>query len=241
MPWNLLILPLVAGYYLLTKCYLFKFHQQRLDRQRLIFESILLGIAIMGVTYTIREFFIAYLPDFASLIYSYSPFDIPYALTSFFTIVVSISFSLIYNKFSTDKKWIKKSIKDVGNEFEILMKWSFTEKSLLQFTLDNGKVYVAYVKELPIPSISNYIRLIPIISGYRDNLQEVDYTTHYLAVYAEYIREGKVTNIKDLNTDIVLDITNIISVSNFDLGMHRMFQNSANSTTHNNVENRDNR
>lgn len=225
MPWNLLILPLVAGYFLLTKCYVFKFHQQRLDRQRLIFESILLGIAIMVVTYILREIFFAVLPNFSNLIYSYSPFDIPYALTSFFTITVSILFTVIYNWFSTDKEWIKKSIKDVGNEFEILMMWSFTEKSLLQFTLDNGKVYVAYVKELPIPSISNYIRLIPFISGYRDSQQEVHYTTHYLSVYDEYISKGKVTNIEELNTDIVLDITNIIGVSNFDLGMHKKFQN----------------
>ena len=46
MPWNLLLLNLVAGYYLLTRSHYFKFEQQRLDRQRLIFESILLGVAL---------------------------------------------------------------------------------------------------------------------------------------------------------------------------------------------------
>ena len=54
MPWNLLILPLVAGYYLLTRSYYFKYEQQRLDRQRLIFESVLLGVALAVFTYIIR-------------------------------------------------------------------------------------------------------------------------------------------------------------------------------------------
>lgn len=56
MPWNLLILPLVAGYYLLTRFYPFKYKQQRLDRQRLIFESILLAVCVSVITYFIRLF-----------------------------------------------------------------------------------------------------------------------------------------------------------------------------------------
>lgn len=44
MPWNIIILHLVAGYYISTRSYYFKFKHQRLDRQRLIFESVLLGV-----------------------------------------------------------------------------------------------------------------------------------------------------------------------------------------------------
>ncbi|MFC5285153.1 hypothetical protein [Pedobacter alpinus] len=110
------------------------------------------------------------------------------------------------------------SIKDVGNEFEILMKYSFVEESLLQFTLNNGKFYVAWVKELPIPSISNYVRIIPALSGYRTSeTKEFKFTTHYLSVYSDYIEEGKVKKIEDLNTDLVIDITDIVTVSNFDI------------------------
>ena len=107
MPWNLLILPLVGGYFILTKCFIFKFHQQRLDRQRLIFESVLLAIALIVSTYLIRILFIKLTLD---LIHSYAPFKQPFALTSLISIGVAIVFTLIYNKLSEDKKWIRKAI-----------------------------------------------------------------------------------------------------------------------------------
>lgn len=50
MPWNLLVLPLAAAYYILTRCDLLKYKQQRLDRQRLIFESVLLGSFLLAIS-----------------------------------------------------------------------------------------------------------------------------------------------------------------------------------------------
>ena len=223
MPWNLLILPLVAGYYLLTRCNYFKFHQQRLDRQRLIFESVLLGLGIFIFTYTVRFLISLILPFLIPSIYSLFPFKQPYAITSFVTVVIAIFATWVINVFTDDRTWIKKSIEDVGNEFELLMDYSFSKKSLIQFTLDNNKFYIAWVKELPIPSISNYVRVIPAMSGYRNESKEFIFTTHYLSIYAEYIKEGKVKNINDLNTDLIIDITNVISVSNFDSEMHKRF------------------
>ncbi len=54
MPWNLLLLPLVAGYYIFTRSYFFKFKQQRLDQQRLIFESIIWAVIASVTTYLLR-------------------------------------------------------------------------------------------------------------------------------------------------------------------------------------------
>ena len=231
MPWNLLILPLVGGYFILTKCFIFKFHQQRLDRQRLIFESVLLGIALIFSTYLIRILFVKLTPDLINIIYSYSPFKQPYALTSLTSVAIAILFTLIYNKLSEDKKWIRKAIDDVGNEFESLMKYSFDEKSLLQFTLSNNKIYIAWVKELPIPSISPYVRVIPAISGYRKDNREIEFTTHYLSVYASYIEEGVIKYVDDLNTDLILDISDITTVSNFDPEMYKKFQEQGSTAT----------
>jgi hypothetical protein len=223
MPWNLLILNLVAGYYLLTRSYYFKFVQQRLDRQRLIFESVLLGVGLTITSYFIRLFFEYKFPDTFNFFYNNLPIKAPFIGTSFFTILLSILFSVLGNLLLDKKKYIKKAIKDVGNEFEILMKSSFTNEDLLQFTLDNDKVYVAWVKELPTPSISNYIRVIPAISGYRNDSKEVIFTTHYLTVYSEYIKKGRITDIKDLNTDLVIDLDNIVTVSNFDVEIYGVF------------------
>lgn len=223
MPWNLLILNLVAGYYLLTRSYYFKFEQQRLDRQRLIFESVLLGVALTITSYVLRIIFEYVSPGIFKAVYSEFPIKTPFVGTSFCTILLSIILAKGGNIILDKEKFIKKAIKDVGNEFELLMKSSFTNKNLLQFTLDNDKFYVAWVKELPTPSISNYVRVIPALSGYRNTEKELIFTSHYLSVYSEYIKEGKVTNIVELNTDLVIDLDNIVTVSNFDLEMYQRF------------------
>jgi hypothetical protein len=41
MPFNLLLLPLIGGYYLLVTSRFTKYIHQRIDRQRLIFNSVL--------------------------------------------------------------------------------------------------------------------------------------------------------------------------------------------------------
>lgn len=224
MPWNLLILPLVAGYYLLTRFYPFKYKQQRLDRQRLIFESILLAVCVSVITYFIRLFIEFITPnDVCNLVYSKFPIKTQYIGTSLATLLLTVIFTESVNFFLDKEKFIKKAIKSVGNEFELLLKSSFEHRRMLQITLKNDKVYVAWVKELPIPSISNYIRVIPVMSGYRTDEKEVEYTTHYLTVYAEYVKDGETLNISDLNVDLVINNSEIVTLSYFDSKMYKKF------------------
>ncbi|WP_294671612.1 hypothetical protein [uncultured Fluviicola sp.] len=224
MPWNLLLLPLVAGYYIFTKSYFFKFKQQRIDQQRLVFESIILAVAASIITYSIRLFYESVAsPEFQNIVYKAIPIKSPYAGTSLCILLLSITFTEISNLFLDEKKRIIKAIKAIGNEFELQLKSSFTENKLLLFTLNNGKIYIAWVKELPIPSVSKYVRIIPIISGYRDDQKNVVFTTHYLSVYGEYIKEGKVQSISELNTDVILNSDDIVTVSFFDNEMYKVF------------------
>ena len=39
--------------------------------------------------------------------------------------------------------------------------------------------------------------------------KEVEYTTHYLTVYAEYVKDGETLNISDLNVDLVINNSEI--------------------------------
>jgi hypothetical protein len=224
MPWNFLIFPLIAGYYVLTRSYFFRFKQQRLETQRLIFESILLSVVVTIITYIIRIIVEYSFPTCITTLYNLIPIKSPYVGTAVFTLLFAVLFSELINfLFLNKEQHITKAIKNVGNEFELILASSFTEGLLLQFTLDNDKFYIAWVKELPIPSISNYVRLTPAISGYRNNEKELIFTSHYLSVYVEYINEGKIKAIDQLNTDLVLNLKNIISVSYFDPEMYNRF------------------
>lgn len=224
MPWNLLIFPLAGGYFILTRCFYFKFRQQRLDRQRLIFESILMGSAVAAVAYTARFVLGYYFPDFVDKTYNSFPYKQPYTITSISTLLISIVATKIINKLFLNKvESIKKAIQRVGNEFELLIEKAFSEETLLQFTLENNKFYIGWVKELPIPSISNYIRIIPAISGFRDSKMNLVFTTHYLSVYMKYVEGGTIKSIEELNTDLIIDISDIITVSNFNVEMYEKF------------------
>jgi hypothetical protein len=117
----------------------------------------------------------------------------------------------------------QKAIKDVGNEFELLMKSSFVNSKTLLFSLDNDKFYIGWVKELPIPSVSGYVRIIPAISEYRDTEKVLVFTSEYLKVYSEFIKKGEIRRIDELNTDLIIDINNILTVSFFDLVLHDKF------------------
>lgn len=220
MPWNLLIFPLSAGYYILTRSFYFKFRQQRLDRQRLIFESIFIGTFLGGIAYTISILMHVYLPGWVVFIKSFIPFKIPYLLAAASTLIFAMIFSKLGNRFLDKQKYIQIALKRYGNELELLLSRSVQQKELLLFTLTNNKSYVGWVKELPIPSVSNYVRITPAISGYRDNEMDLIFTSQYLEYYSKIIQSGEIQDIKELNADIIIDMDDIITACNFDMKMY---------------------
>jgi hypothetical protein len=139
------------------------------------------------------------------------------------SLLVAVISTEIANLFTNRNKAIKTALVYSGNELELLLSSSFSQILLLQFTLDNGKFYIGWVKELPKPFTTNYIRLTPAFSGYRDEKHELVFTTQYLTVYASYIADGSVRNSEELRTDLVLKVDKINSVSYFDMEMYRRF------------------
>lgn len=229
MPWNLLILPLVGGYYIISRYNYFKFKQQRLDRQRLIFDSVIMGVVLISATFIVRVLVEFIAPTAIDWVYQFFPVQVPFIGTTFTSLLLAFLFVEIGNKtFCKDRrKQIEKAIKKVGNELELILSSSFRHSKLLEFTLDTNKFYIGWVKELPIPTVSDYIRIIPVFSGYRDEEKRFVFTTHYLNVYGEYIQEGRIRDIKELETDLILTLDNVVSLSYFDIEMYERFQRPA--------------
>lgn len=94
---------------------------------------------------------------------------------------------------------------------------------MLEFTLDTDKVYVGFLKELPIPTTTDYIRIIPMFSGYRDEKKQLIFTTDYYTVYREYIDKKKINKIDDLKIDMILTLDNLVTVSYFDQENYESF------------------
>lgn len=166
------------------------------------------------------------MPETVNSVGSVLPYKYPFFWTSIMTLIIAILITEGINLVIDKNKAIETAIKNVGNEIELIFLNSFIDRSLVLISLKSDKVYIGWVKELPIPSISNHIRVIPAISGYRNDSKEVEFTTHYLSVYADFVNNGHVNRVQDLNFDVVINLSEVVSVSNFDLEMYQKFNNS---------------
>jgi hypothetical protein len=223
MPFNLLLFPLVGGYYILIRFRYLRYVQYRLESQRILLNSAFAGILLLGACFILRAFFIAISPETVEHLSKLLPIHAPYFGTTSMSLLVAVGATEIANLFINRLKAIKRAIATSGNEFELLLSSSFFEAHLLQFTMDSGKFYVGWVKELPKPFTTTYIRITPAFSGYRKEDKELVFTTQYLTVYASYIEDGSVANTNELKTDLVLKADKINSVSFFDMDMYNRF------------------
>lgn len=113
---------------------------------------------------------------------------------------------------------------------EILSSTSNVESSgrLIQFTLSTGKVYIGYPYEFNLYQKEDYIKIIPMISGYRDKEKlTLELTTYYNPVY-DIILSPESDGMKDTTIDnfvVLIPVGQIVSVSAFDPEVYNHFEN----------------
>ncbi len=183
MPWNLFIFPLVAGYFWITRAHYFKFTQQRLDKQRLIYETVLKGTYLGATALIIRFLIHHYYPQLYSWVVGRFPYKQHYLITSTSTLVFAFIFVFGGNKIFNERKQLIKAIHKIGSLLEKMLEDAVTYEKLVLLSLKNDKVYVGWVTYLPIPGVSKYIKIVPVYSGYRNKEKEVILTTNYLNLY----------------------------------------------------------
>lgn len=215
MPLNLLLLPILGGYYILTRSYIFKFTQQRLDKQRLIFTSVMVGVVVGLLAFTVRFICTLFCPSYLSLIRGFIPLSSPnYLLTSIITFLSAIIFVQFTNLFINKERQMSRTIRKVGSEVELLFLYSQEKNKTLLITLDNGQFYVGWVMELPIPSISGSVRILPLASGQINANGIYIVCIHYLSFYKKI--EKKDLPMSELGGDLAIQVESIISVSYYE-------------------------
>lgn len=231
MPYNLLILPICGGYLILIHTYIHKYNYQRLDPQKLLFSSILVGLLLIGITLFLRIGIFFAFEDFYNRIRNWVPKipikHIDYLWTSSFTLFIAINYTLCCNFLSKKCKslgklnCIKKAVGKHGDTLEKMFASSADEGSALQITLKNGKVYVGFSREMPVPKESKYFQITPAKSGFRDNLtHEIKFTTDYILCMLEFLNDDKPNSIPDL----AIKKEEIISATYYSKEVHDFFQ-----------------
>lgn len=214
MPYNLLLLPVIAGYFLLVYSIIFKYNTQRFLQNRLLFESVFVGIAIIFFGFIIRTFIQFFKPNWISntleflKVFPIKKVDYFWTIlfSSLITIILVPISNFIIGKFYYNNEPIGWAVDKNGDEIEKLFKRSGIEGILIQITLKNNKVYIGFSEIIPEPQKTNYLTLTPIVSGYRDSeTKKLTITTDYFSVIEEYINSLERNRQEiTLNTDVII-------------------------------------
>lgn len=219
MPYNLLLLPVIVGYFILIYSHYFKHNTQRLAQNRIIFESVSVALIILTIGFLLRTAVEYVFPKLIPFIISFLKIipinKVDYLWTVVFSCAISIIFVLLTNLYLLWK--FKKSqligwaVDKNGDELEKLFKKSVDEALFIQITLKNDKVYIGFSEIIPIPQKTNYLTLTPILSGYRDDKKQLHITTDYFAVVDEFIEGIDENKSITLNTDVIIKQDEILT------------------------------
>lgn len=214
MPYNLLILPLCGGYFILLNFVYFKYRYQRLSSQRILFNSIIAGVFLICFTFVVRFAVEGLYPDLISVLYNNlsNTFNISIehfwsAVASFFIAVILTGFlNTVIGIFFGVKKPIGYAVRKYGDEIEKLFRHSAKTGQLMQLSLKSNKVYIGFANNIPVPKETNYLKIIPVMSGYRDaNSKILHITTEYLEVIDDYISDQPKFDISNMEISIKQD------------------------------------
>jgi len=227
MPFNLLLFPLVGGYYIIANSEWYRYCTQRLHNERLIFNSVIAGCILLSVCFVLKWIALYLMKDLIFYLYDLLPIkNQDYFGVTIFSFLIGIAATEITNLKIDETLQIKRAIIKIGNDLEKLLLFSVDQRELIQITLKNDKVYVGMCTRIPVPDKTNYIDIIPFFSGFRHPVEKtITFNTDYSGVYAEYIKQGLILSVEDLNVSVIIKTDEIITASRFEYDMYEKFNN----------------
>ena len=224
MPFNLLLFPLVGGYYILANSEWFKYRTQRLQSERLLFNSIIAGCILLSVSFVLRWIALMFFNSSVVELKQIMPIKERYFGVTVVSFVLGIAFTEICNLLLNEVLQVKKAIASMGNELEKLLLFSADQRQLVQITLKNEKVYIGICSNIPVPDKTTYFSIIPFFSGFRDsNTKLLSLTTDYTEIYNDYVSRGKIVSVAELNTHIIINTNEILTANRFDFDLYDLF------------------
>lgn len=144
------------------------------------------------------------------------------------TFILTLILVPIINKFLDYKKYfgkrtpVEKAVDDFGDEIEKLFKKAAKDELLIQVVLKSNTIYVGFVDYIPPPKESNYLKIIPLISGYVNNMNKkiVFNMEYYDAILLYQSNEEKY---KNFEMDITIKQDEILMANVFDYDVYEAY------------------
>ncbi|MBC6425095.1 MAG: hypothetical protein GDA51_01185 [Ekhidna sp.] len=233
---SILSLPILGAYFFLSNTGCYKYYHKFLDKQRLIYSTLLWSayflLSLFIITLIIDiEIFFSYFSFKQMLIEVYKEVLIIACLLSF---VLAHLLPPIINFYNRNRAYeiIADVINKLGNDLHKFLWTAFTNDKLIMISLKDSKVYIGFVDSFPDCDNFNfpYFKLFPLYSGYRsDQNRNLYITTNYFDAYENLKNFDKLGNIEK-----VIKTDELISVSFFNKELYDQFNYGSNKQISNN-------
>ena len=241
---DIILLPLLGGYLFLITFNYTKFYHKRIEKNRLIYNSLVVAFVFTGLVYfvdylffrfnnyylQIGEFTTRSVAEWRNIISleidEIVHFSKPGFKQSLVVFLTSYPLALLLNKFKIFHKDFSfdYTLSKWGTEFEKLI-WNTLGESddlekLLMITTKSNKVYIGQITKLSEPIENTHLRILPSLSGYREKeTQQLFITTNYTTIIENASALGQ-TRVLDNKLGVIVPISEIVLISRFD---HEIF------------------
>ena len=250
---DLILLPLLGGYIFLITFNLTRYYHKRIEKNRLIYNSLLFAFVAIGTVYLLDYLFLKVFNTYSEIlcvktkfalefrnyvslqIDNVAKFSKPGFKQSLVVLFLSYPLAYLLNK----SKYFQKdfsfdyTLNKFGNEYEKIIWNTLGEANdldkLLMVTTKSNKVYIGQITKLSDPIENTHIKILPSMSGYRDKeTQKLTVTTSYIDVIAAASQNDQTERL-DSKLGVIIPMDEISLISRFDyelFGQFNAFDNS---------------
>jgi hypothetical protein len=235
MPFNLLLLPLLGGYWWFRNWNRTRFQLARQDTQRLVIWSAYAGLSLLITSAVLVAVVQLVLGRYAPVVVSWWHVLSPFAHSgkAVGALILGWGAPALLNlvpRWRRPNVWARRATEFYGNETEALLLRAQDSNMPVIATLKTGKVYVGFAAKNINPEIERrHLRLLPVVSGYRAPAdQKVTFTTLYEQVRDEAKDPGSpFHSLLDRDFEIVVPLVEITSLGLFDFDAYEAFNRHA--------------
>lgn len=230
----LLLLPLVGGYLFANTCNATRFRAAREEGHRLYFRAAFYGVLLFFVSAVIRLLLVKAWPAYrtweAGILAAIQPIlkdgkedSAIVVLLAFFAMGIGWLAGHVFNRLLGETPWLRAAIQD--DEFEALLHHALARAMPVALTMENGKVYVGFVRKTFKPKVARKnFRILPLMSGYRDSAGKINFTTFYDKAYEQVRQSSRPAKLYLEDFEMVFPTERVQSAGLFDVQTYSEFQ-----------------